>query len=349
MCFLGLIPMMMVFLASAVNAGSPPRLHTLEWHELPMLPNREGVAAPFAGVDDDALLVAGGANFPGKKPWEGGTKVWHDSVYVLERPDGHWKKAGKLPRPLAYGVSITTNEGVVCIGGSDANRHYAECFQMQWREGELRISSLPSLPVPCANAAGVMLNRTIYVAGGISGPNEKTALHTLWSLNIENPTSGWCRLDAWPGPGRMLAVAGALHDSLFLFGGTALECGPEDQPVRKPLIDAYRYAPSCGWKRIADVPVPITAAPSPAPALGQTQLLVLGGDDHSQVNVSHEKHIGFCRQTLAYEVELDIWTALGDRPFAFVTTPTTHWAGRIVVPGGEIGPGIRSNRVWAAK
>ena len=31
-----------------------------------------------------AILVAGGANFPDKKPWEGGKKVWYDTVFVLE-------------------------------------------------------------------------------------------------------------------------------------------------------------------------------------------------------------------------------------------------------------------------
>ena len=39
-----------------------------------------------AGVSGGALLVAGGANFPDKKPWQGGTKVWYDTVFVLDEP-----------------------------------------------------------------------------------------------------------------------------------------------------------------------------------------------------------------------------------------------------------------------
>jgi hypothetical protein len=59
-------------------------------------------------ADEDHL--AGGANFPEKLPWEGGTKVWHDTVFVLEKPDAAWKVAGKLPRPLGYGASLSTKD-----------------------------------------------------------------------------------------------------------------------------------------------------------------------------------------------------------------------------------------------
>jgi len=31
-----------------------------------------GVAGAFPGITGDKLIVAGGANFPDKKPWEGG-------------------------------------------------------------------------------------------------------------------------------------------------------------------------------------------------------------------------------------------------------------------------------------
>src|SRR4051794_34706734 len=99
-----------------------------EWRRLPSLPDKEGFAGMFAGVSGGALVVAGGANFPGKKPWEGGKKVWYDTVYVLEQPGGEWKVGGRLPRPLGYGVSVTHGGAVICVGGSDAERHYAEVF-----------------------------------------------------------------------------------------------------------------------------------------------------------------------------------------------------------------------------
>src|SRR4051812_2685052 len=100
----------------------------LRWTRLPSLPDREGFAYPFAGISNGALIVAGGANFPGKRPWEGGTKVWYDSAFVLERPDGSWKTGLTLPRPIGYGVSLTTPDGILCLGGSDSSGHYADCF-----------------------------------------------------------------------------------------------------------------------------------------------------------------------------------------------------------------------------
>src|SRR5262245_46889413 len=109
----------------------------IRWSRLPPIPDREGFAYPFAGVSHGALIVAGGANFPDKRPWEGGTKRWYDMVFVLDRPDGEWKQVGKLPRPLGYGISITTVDGILCLGGSDPDRHYADCFQMQWTGDEV--------------------------------------------------------------------------------------------------------------------------------------------------------------------------------------------------------------------
>ena len=83
----------------------------LVWKQLPSLPDPPGVAGSFAGVSGISLIVAGGANFPDKMPWEGGKKVWHDRVWVLDKPDGTWREGSKLPRPLGYGVSVSAPDG----------------------------------------------------------------------------------------------------------------------------------------------------------------------------------------------------------------------------------------------
>ena len=72
-------------LASCAGAQiSPVMTKPLVWKQLPPIPDREGFAGSYAGVSGNALLVAGGANFPDKRPWEGGTKIWYDRVFVLE-------------------------------------------------------------------------------------------------------------------------------------------------------------------------------------------------------------------------------------------------------------------------
>src|SRR4051812_16523557 len=137
----------------------------LEWSRLPALPDREGFAAMFAGVSGDALLVAGGANFPEKRPWEGGTKVWYDNVWALEKPDGTWRKAGNLPKPLAYGVSATWRNELVCIGGSNADGHHADVFSLRLGSFGVIIKHYASLPKPCANLCGALVGNIMYAAG----------------------------------------------------------------------------------------------------------------------------------------------------------------------------------------
>ena len=113
----------LVHLAALVMVAVSPADEPLRWKQLAPLPSKLGLAGAFVGVSGDALLVAGGANFPDKMPWDGGTKVWHDDVFVLEKPDGAWRTAGKLPQPLGYGVAVSHSRGLVCVGGSDAQKH----------------------------------------------------------------------------------------------------------------------------------------------------------------------------------------------------------------------------------
>ncbi|GAG76010.1 unnamed protein product [marine sediment metagenome] len=133
----------------------------LKWTELPPLPPapgqevQVGLAGAFAGVHNDVLILAGGANFPDSPPWEGGQKVWHDDIYVLQRDkegNYHWLTNAtlKLPMALAYGVSITTDKGIIIIGGCDAEHCYNNVFRLQWdaTERSIDIKSLPSLPCP---------------------------------------------------------------------------------------------------------------------------------------------------------------------------------------------------------
>jgi SSS family transporter len=320
----------------------------LKWRELPTLPDAIGFAGSAAGVTDDALLVAGGANFPQAPPSSGGQKVWHDRIFLLRKPTASWMLLDeRLPRPLAYSVSLTTAEGMAVIGGSDHQRHYKSCFLLRWNGSHLATSRLPDLPWPCANASGAVLGSTIYVAGGIEHPNATAATKNLWALDLKNPGANWQVLEPCPGPGRMLAVAGSQDGALFLFSGVALQAGPDGKPIREPLRDAYRFTPRSGWKRVADLPRPAIAAPSPAPALGQSHLLILGGDDGAQANLPLAEHTGFPRDVLVYHTITDTWVTRGKLPFSLVTTPTTNWRGQIVVPGGEIRPGIRSTEVWA--
>lgn len=117
----------------------------LVWSGLPDIPDRTGLAGSFAGVADGSLLVAGGSNFSDGAPWAGGTKIWHDRIFILNAPDSIWRETGQLPRALAHGVSITTPRGLLCIGGSDSNQFYADCFLLHFVGGNWQSNLFP----PC--------------------------------------------------------------------------------------------------------------------------------------------------------------------------------------------------------
>ena len=126
-----------LLLAASVMAGEQARLAV---KALPDLPDSIGVAGPFVGAHNDALIVAGGANFPvseGKDLWEV-DKVYHATAWVLtrEKVDGkyiyEWNTGFKLKQPVAYGMCVSTDKGVVCIGGQTGELVYSEVFRLEW-------------------------------------------------------------------------------------------------------------------------------------------------------------------------------------------------------------------------
>jgi N-acetylneuraminic acid mutarotase len=337
----------------------------LKWGQLTPIPDKYGFAGSFAGVSNGALLVAGGANFPdGGAPWTGSVKVWYDHIYVLDMPGGKWKLSGKLPRPLGYGASITWQDGLICLGGSDVKAHYAQAFILRYRNGKIEIENLPQMPKPLANTNGAVINNVIYIAGGTESPKSQNSEKSFWCLDmsVEPTQRSWKILDAWPGPSRMLSVTGVENNLFYLFSGANLIDGK-----RKYLQDAYKYEPGKGWTKIANLPRSVAAAPASAFSDGQSHLLIFGGDDGKLAPIAadlKEKHPGFSKEVLCYNTNLDRWTTVGEvytekkknsdsNPnesiWAPVTTSLVIWNGNIILPGGEVRPATRTSRVLIAR
>ncbi|HEC02055.1 MAG TPA: sodium:solute symporter, partial [Phycisphaerales bacterium] len=214
----------LLVIASLVVSACGDTTELLSWSQLPELPPmagqaiQPGLAGPFCGVHNDALIVAGGANFP-PPVWES-QKVWHDDVYVLVKEPGgsgagdesyRWITGFKLDRPIAYGACVSSGHGVVCIGGNDSERTYSQVFLLQWDADNKGITktSLPDLPDTCAYSGAAMISDTVYVVGGTSGPDLETAGRNFWSLDmskLDDPGSlEWKQLLPWPGPSRAFA------------------------------------------------------------------------------------------------------------------------------------------------
>jgi N-acetylneuraminate epimerase len=349
-----------------LHAQSPKAAASLKWTELNPLPDPVGFAGPFVGVAGDALIVAGGANFPEKAPWEGGTKVWHDSVFVLTDPDGDWKTGFRLPRPAAYGITVSLSDGMVCIGGGDSKRHFDDVTRLAWNGEEVTHQSFPPLPCPLAFMTGVLHQDTVYVFGGIEKPESTLASHALFALKLGSPSAKpleWETLPPCPGPGRILGQAASLDDHILIAGGAKLVADSNGQATREFLTDAWLFDPSSqSWKAAADLPRSILAAPNPGMRINGGAAF-LSGDDGRFFGQSLEfKHPGFPADLFLFEQEANRWTRTTPFPKSVpsdtgprhnagrwppVTTGGVDWRGRFVIASGEIRPGLRSPRVFS--
>jgi N-acetylneuraminic acid mutarotase len=280
-------------------------------------------------------------------PWEGGKKVWHDRLWILEKADGTWRVAGRLPRALAYGVSVTFDDMLIGLGGSDAECHHAEVFALKYASA-LVLKPLPPLPVALANAAGAVdANGTVYVAGGSTAPGEKAASARAFAADLRGWSPVWRELPPLPGGARILPIAAAHEDAFYIFGGAALKAQPDGKTTRAYFRDSWRYTAQAGWRRLADLPHPIAAAASPAPVV-DGRIYLIAGDDGARVGFQPvENHPGFPARILAYDLAANAWHPAGETPAPRATLPVVAWRGRFILPSGEVRPGVRSPEVWS--
>lgn len=318
------------------------------WTQLPHYPDENGVAGAIAGVSHGALLVGGGANFPVSPPWDKGPKVWYEDVYALSSPKGTWKLVGKMPRKMGYGVSVSYENKVICVGGGDAKKNYSSVFSMELIHGKLKIEKLPTLPISTANECGALVGSYLYAACGQQTPQSDTALNRVFRLNLKDTSAGWKEIAHLPGAGRILPVAASYGGDFWVFGGASLHPDGKGGAARTYLKDAYRYSPKSGWKRIANVPHALVAAPTPAPTFGNG-IYLLGGDDGSTVGMEQSKRPEFPKTVLRYDLSSGKWIKAGLMPAGRVTVPTALWRGAWIIPNGEMRPGVRSPEVWSVK
>ena len=419
-----ILPAILVFVLLGLH-GTRGTTAPLPWTQLPAIPNPFGLGGPNAGIHNGALIVAGGANFPSGPPWKvgdqpSGSKVWHEAIYVLEQGDTTWRDGFKLPRPLAYAATVSTDEGIYLLGGETfekspvsvsgdtvtANHPTANVILLSWdantKQLQVTDNALPPLPRACQYHRAVILDRVIYVTASHARSPRSQMLDVIsfWALDLDQRPRKrrWKQLPPWPGPARekmALAVQdvnidGTLTSCLFMISGATWmkdRHGKMDLTRFRFFTDAYRYHPGTNqWQVMASLPVlkdtrdidlsryrfnslnkswvplapgkqeehdinqlfanqPTPLAASTAIAAGPSHVLLFSGATGRYITMKLSECPTFPRDVLAYDTHRNRWTRLGEMPAAVVTTKAVRWGDLIVIPSGEIRPGIRTRQV----
>lgn len=318
-----------------------------------------GVAGAFVGKVGNAVIVAGGSDFVGARPWEGGEKSYFDRIWAVTDSEGRLScrelDGVRLPLPLANGCVAVDGSAMYCIGGMNADGRSSEVFRISGSPAALKVESFCSLPDGFVPNAAEYSKGYIYIAGSMNGANCLVRLGT-GSRRFEE-------LASCPGP---LVTEGSCfvyqhngrEDAIYLIGGRS---SGEDGVFIESNV--WEYLPTHNtWNRktaFSDGGRPISLMYSSAVRYGSAHILVFGGDDGveflrrdslSRANASSEElaaafagHKGFSDKIFAYHAITDTWITLDSLGFALpAVTAAVNLGGRIVIPSGEARPGVRS-------
>jgi cyclically-permuted mutarotase family protein len=375
---------MLMFLESTAQKPAV----AISWKRVAVIPSSGenqrslGLAGAINGISNDVLIVAGGSNFPGKLPWEGGKKVYYNNIFVLEKKENqyYWNKNVKsvLPAPVAYCGITSTPLGIVCVGGENENGISDKCFLLKWnkKENAVDVKPLPGLPLALTNIAVTNINDVVYAAGGDEKNNSSAS---FFYLNLKNKNLQWERLRDLP-----IALANATAiaqnsesgEKIFIIGGRSkTTTGISNLHHTVFAFDLEKNE----WQRCADISdgaYTTNLSAASGVALGNDQILITGFDngktfhkietliakiaqaktEQETQKLTEEKnslsiyHKGFDKSLLLYNTNSNAWTKIGELPFpAHVTTTDVKWGDNIVVSNGEVKPGIRTPDVMIGK
>lgn len=335
-----------------------------------------GVAGPIVGVLQNKLIVAGGANFPEKMPWQGGKKMYYNHIFIFEKNNKlatPVKNEITLPHNNAYSASCITPLGIVYAGGENESGLSQKVYLIKWdkESNSMIIVNLPDLPEPITNASLSYLDNTIYFIGGET--TTTTSNHFI-SLDLAHLKEGWHQLPSIPKPLSNLVSAAFLsnaHKQIFIIGGRA------KQKNGISIFSSEVYAfdiKNKTWNVKKELPYAISAGTGLL--VNDSYIILFGGDKGdrfnmvetqiSKINLENdtvvknklnlvknnllETHPGFSGEILLYHIQKNQWISNGLMPFTTaVTTQAVQWGNEVVIPSGEIKAGVRTPRIMTAK
>ncbi|MDD3969448.1 MAG: kelch repeat-containing protein, partial [Proteiniphilum sp.] len=259
----------------------------------------KGVSAAYAALINGNLIVAGGANFPGKPGFEGGSKAYYNEMMLYDPTQKEWTLIGHLPVSSAYGVSVPVSDGALWIGGNSASQSLKSVYKISLSEtGTIGLEPFPGLPATMDNFAGCAMGDTVFIGGG--NMNGKPA-NTFYCMDAKTD-SGWTVLPEFPGLPRVQPVMAAVEQNnrkfVYLFGGFF---GGDTENKPAMASDVLRYDVTARrWETagcLADDKTgnPFSLTGAAAMSVDNRYILCLGGVNHgifldaitAQYNIAH--------------------------------------------------------------
>lgn len=303
--------------AAAVELKSSEE-KVLEWTDLGELPGLVVKKGAYTGVSNGALIIAGGS---------GNSKILSNITVLEKGGDGRYQvhSGFELEYPLAFGAAVSTEGGLLCIGGRDAQQSYDDVILLIWDPLSKKIEKIdfPNLPERRSYSTAGTIDNIVYVAGGIDSLSNPQTSKNFWSLDLTLPDRQWKVLETWPGPSRMLSTAAVQHDGFYkifhLISGLEISSEGNRTSDIKELIDGYRYDPNAEenarWNKIADLPWPIFGAKGTG--VGQSHILFYGGYDGDSdliLNALSPEIKSFRSEILGYHTFTNTWVKMDDLP-----------------------------------
>lgn len=359
----------------------------IHWTQLPLegLEGNllKGVSATYAALIKRKLIVAGGANFPEKLPFEGGTKVYYNDILIFDDKQNRWEKIGQLPDSVAYGVSVPIPGGAIWMGGSIATKSLSACYKVSLPEaGSIELTPFTPLPVTMDNFAGCSVGDLVFVGGGNVDGMPSNA---FYCIDIRND-SAWTALPDFPGIPRVQPVMAAVEEEgkthVYLMGGFF---GGDTK--RKPAMatDVLRFDfTTQKWEKTGEQTDPDTEKPfslggATATTLENRYILCLGGVNHdifleavtTQYNIAHSSSLSdeekklqnstfskkymtqpvdyyrFNAECRVYDTKTGVWMTIDRSTNAARAGATLVSDGSVIFAvQGEVKPGVRTPETW---
>lgn len=362
-------------------------ISNIEWKKLVSLSNADGSASiGFAGaingINRKALIVAGGANFPEKMPWEGGEKFYSDEIHVIKMSGGEYMGdrsiVYKLPEPIAYSGTTSTPKGIVYAGGENREGLSKKTYIINWKplKKTIEIKALPDLPVAITNAGLTSIKNVVYLVGG---DEAKASSSAFYHLNLSSKKPQWEMLPDLPvklANSTTIAQHGVEGTNIYVIGGRT----KNPSGISDLHNTVYIFNPkSQRWKQgtsISDGTYSTTFSAGSGVAVASKYIVLTGGDtgevfheietrlleiamavspaEKERLTAFKNKlvvdHKGFFRGMLLYNTSTNSWSKIGELPFpAQVTSTAVKWGDKIILSSGEVRPGIRTPNVMIGK